>query len=101
MVSLRRKYTLILTGRTVSAFLHQENNKLLFSFMNSFYFMNRRAVVHPKAFFLVNLVPMIASGLLNFRRCCALRLEGKSQVGIIPICVSSDLIETSQAKERA
>ena len=22
--------------------------------------------------------------------CCALRLEGKSQVGIIPICVSSD-----------
>jgi len=24
---------------------------------------------------------MIASGLLNFRRCCALRLEGKSQVG--------------------
>ena len=33
---------------------------------------------------------MIASGLLNFLRCCALRLEGKSQVGIIPICVSSE-----------
>jgi len=33
---------------------------------------------------------MIASGLLSFRACCALRLEGKSQVGIIPICVSSD-----------
>jgi hypothetical protein len=31
-----------------------------------------------------------ASGLLNFRRCCALRLEGKGQVGIIPICVSFD-----------
>jgi len=31
---------------------------------------------------------MIAFGLLNFRRCCALRLEGKSQDGIIPICVS-------------
>jgi len=31
---------------------------------------------------------MIASGLLNFRRCCALRLEGKTQVGILPICVS-------------
>jgi hypothetical protein len=34
-------------------------------------------------------VTMIASGLLNFRRCCALRLEGKSQDGIIPACVSS------------
>jgi len=34
-------------------------------------------------------VTMIASGLLNFRRCCALRLEGKSQDGIIPTCVSS------------
>jgi len=33
---------------------------------------------------------MIASGLLNFRCCCALRLQGKSQVGINPICVSSD-----------
>jgi len=33
---------------------------------------------------------MIASGLLNFHRCCALRLEGKSQVGSILICVSSD-----------
>jgi len=34
---------------------------------------------------------MIASGLLNFCHCCALRLEGKSQVGIlIPICVSSE-----------
>ena len=31
-----------------------------------------------------------APGLLSFRRCCALRLEGKSQVGIIPICVSSE-----------
>jgi hypothetical protein len=31
---------------------------------------------------------MIASGLLNFRCCCA--LEGKSQVGIIPIYVSSE-----------
>jgi len=31
---------------------------------------------------------MIASALLNFRRCCALRLKGKSQVGILPICVS-------------
>jgi len=26
---------------------------------------------------------MIASGLLDFRHCCALRFEGKSQVGII------------------
>jgi len=33
---------------------------------------------------------MIASGLLNFRRCCALRSEGKSQVAFIPICVSSE-----------
>jgi hypothetical protein len=33
---------------------------------------------------------MIASGLLNLHRCCALRLEGKSQVGTIPICVSSE-----------
>ena len=33
---------------------------------------------------------MIASGLLNFRRCCALRLEGKIQVGTIPICISSE-----------
>jgi hypothetical protein len=33
---------------------------------------------------------MIASGLLYFRRCCALRLEGKSQVGVTPICVCSD-----------
>jgi len=33
---------------------------------------------------------MIASGLLNFRCYCALRLKGKSQVGIIPICVSSE-----------
>ena len=32
---------------------------------------------------------MIASVLLKFRRCSALRLEGKSQVGITPICVSS------------
>ena len=35
-------------------------------------------------------VIMIASGLLYFRCCCALRLEGKSQVGIIPICISSE-----------
>ena len=33
---------------------------------------------------------MIASGLLNFRCYCALRLEGKSQVGTIPNCVSSE-----------
>jgi hypothetical protein len=41
---------------------------------------------------------MIASGMLNFRCCacelrlngCALRLEGKSQVGINPIYVFSD-----------
>ena len=33
---------------------------------------------------------MIASGLLNLHRCCALRLEGKSQIGITPICVSSE-----------
>ena len=35
-------------------------------------------------------VTMIASGLLDFCRCCALRLEGKSQVGITPICISSE-----------
>jgi len=33
---------------------------------------------------------MISSGLLNFRCCCALRLEGKSHVGIIPFSVSSE-----------
>jgi len=33
---------------------------------------------------------MITTGLLNLRRCCALRLESKSQVGIIPKCVSSE-----------
>jgi hypothetical protein len=53
---------------------------------------------------------MIASGLLNFRRCCALILEGKSQVGIILICVSSkgykgslwsvDVTERSSAAEK-
>jgi len=32
---------------------------------------------------------MIASGSLDFCRCRALRLEGMSQVGIIPIRVSS------------
>jgi hypothetical protein len=33
-------------------------------------------------------VTVIAFGLLlNFHLCCALRLEGKSQVGIIPFCV--------------
>jgi|AntDeeMetagen681_2_1112603.scaffolds.fasta_scaffold78146_1 hypothetical protein len=31
---------------------------------------------------------MIASGLLDFRRCCSLKLDGKSQVENIPICVS-------------
>jgi hypothetical protein len=32
---------------------------------------------------------MNASGLLNFRQCCALmRLEGISQVEMIPTCVS-------------
>jgi len=35
-------------------------------------------------------VTMIASGLLNFCRCCALRLEGNYQVEIISICVSSE-----------
>jgi len=29
---------------------------------------------------------MIASDLLDSRRCCALRLDGKSQVEAIPIC---------------
>ena len=34
---------------------------------------------------------MIASGLLKFRHCCALKLEGNIQVEIIPIiCVSSE-----------
>jgi len=33
---------------------------------------------------------MVASGLLTFRRCCTFILEGKSQVGVIPICVSSE-----------
>ena len=32
---------------------------------------------------LLGQINMIASGLLNLCRCCALRLEGKSQVGII------------------
>jgi hypothetical protein len=37
-------------------------------------------------------VTMTASGLLDFCRsgCCALKLEGKSQVGITPICISSE-----------
>ena len=35
-------------------------------------------------------VTKIASGLLYFCRCCVLRLKGKSQVGIILICFSSD-----------
>jgi len=35
-------------------------------------------------------VTKIVSGLINFRRCCALRLKGNSRVGIIPICVSSE-----------
>ena len=38
---------------------------------------------------------MIASGMLNFRRCCALRLEGNSQNGINPICVFSERYTTS------
>jgi hypothetical protein len=29
---------------------------------------------------------MIATGLLNLRRYCAIRLDGKSPVGIKPIC---------------
>jgi hypothetical protein len=33
-------------------------------------------------------IAIIASGLLYLRRCCALRLDGKSQVEIIPTCVS-------------
>jgi hypothetical protein len=33
---------------------------------------------------------MIAFGLLNFRRCCSLRLDGKIQDGFIPIHVSLD-----------
>ena len=36
------------------------------------------------------IITMIAFGLLNFRHCCALILAGKSQVGIILICVSSE-----------
>jgi hypothetical protein len=39
---------------------------------------------------------MFAPGLLNFRRCCAMILEGKSQVGIIPICVSSEGLKISE-----
>ena len=35
-------------------------------------------------------VTEIAVGLLNFRCCCALRLENKRQIGIIPIYVSSE-----------
>ena len=35
-------------------------------------------------------ITMIGSGLLILCCCCALRLEGKSQVGIIPICISSE-----------
>jgi len=44
MVSLRRKYGSLFsqTGQDVSAFLHQDNDKLLFSFMNTFYW---RAVI--------------------------------------------------------
>jgi hypothetical protein len=33
---------------------------------------------------------MFAFGMLNFGRCCALKLEGKSQVENILICVSSE-----------
>jgi hypothetical protein len=35
-------------------------------------------------------VTMIASGLLNLRHCCTLRLDSKNQIGIIPICVSAE-----------
>jgi len=47
MVSLRRKCGFLFsqTGQDASAFIHQENNRLLFSTMNLFYFMNRRAVI--------------------------------------------------------
>jgi len=47
MFSLCRKYAFLFSqaGQDVSVFLHQENNKLLFSFMNLCYFMNRRAVI--------------------------------------------------------
>ena len=47
MVSLCKKYGSLIsqTGQDVSAFRPQENNNLLFSFMNLFYFMNRRAVI--------------------------------------------------------
>jgi hypothetical protein len=33
---------------------------------------------------------MIASGLLDFCRCCALRLGNNGQIKIIPFCVSSE-----------
>jgi hypothetical protein len=33
-------------------------------------------------------VTKIASGLLSVRRCCGVRLVGKSQLGTIPTCVS-------------
>ena len=35
-------------------------------------------------------INMIAIGFLNICQCCALRLEGRSQLGTIPICVSSE-----------
>jgi hypothetical protein len=43
---------------------------------------------------------MIASGLLKSCRCCALRLEGKSQVKIFPICVSSEGRMVPYCKEK-
>ena len=33
------------------------------------------------------------TGLLSFRRCCSLRLEGKSQVGAFPVCVSAEGVQ--------
>jgi len=39
---------------------------------------------------------MIASGLLIFRSCCALRLEGVSQVGIIPMIPSVSFLRGGQ-----
>jgi hypothetical protein len=44
MVSLCRKFTFLFSQTWQEGFLHQEN-KLFFSFINLFYFMNRRAVI--------------------------------------------------------
>ena len=48
MVSLRKKYMFLFShtgSQDVSAFSHQKNKKLFFSFMNLIYFMNRRAII--------------------------------------------------------